>query len=30
MGELNVSREVAEDLLTRFGNVRGAIDNYQL
>lgn len=29
MSELNVAREVAEDLLARFGNVRGAIDNYQ-
>ncbi len=29
MSELNVSREVAEDLLIRFGNVRGAIDNYK-
>ncbi len=28
MSELSVSREVAEDLLARFGNVRGAIDNY--
>lgn len=29
MSELTVSREVAEDLLARFGNVRGAIENYK-
>lgn len=29
MSELNVSREIAEDLLARFGNVRGAIENYK-
>lgn len=29
MEELNVSEETAQDLLARFGNVRGAIDNYQ-
>ena len=29
MGELNVSHAVAEDLLSRFGNVRGAIENYK-
>lgn len=28
MEELNVSEATAQDLLTRFGNVRGAIDNY--
>ena len=28
MDELNVSETEAKDLLTRFGNVRGAIDNY--
>ena len=29
MSEIGVSREVAEDLLTRFGSVRGAIENHQ-
>lgn len=29
MDELNVSEEVANDLLARFGNVRGAIENYK-
>jgi N-acetylmuramic acid 6-phosphate etherase len=29
MAELGVNRTKAEDLLTRFGNVRGAIDNYK-
>lgn len=29
MSELNVSREMAENLLARFGNVRGAIDNFK-
>ncbi|MEZ0609157.1 N-acetylmuramic acid 6-phosphate etherase [Fibrella sp. WM1] len=28
MDELNVTEEVANDLLARFGNVRGAIENY--
>ncbi len=28
MSELGVDRSVAEDLLARFGNVRGAIDNF--
>lgn len=28
MGEIGVSREVAEELLAKFGNVRGAIENY--
>ena len=28
MEELNVPEEVAKDLLNRFGNVRGAIENY--
>lgn len=28
MEELNVSEDTAKDLLNRFGNVRGAIDNY--
>ena len=29
MSEISVSRDVAEELLTKFGNVRGAIENYQ-
>ena len=29
MSEIGVSREVAEDLLARFGSVRGAIENHQ-
>ncbi|MEZ0541887.1 N-acetylmuramic acid 6-phosphate etherase [Fibrella arboris] len=29
MEELNVSEATAQDLLNRFGNVRGAIDNYK-
>lgn len=28
MDELNVSEDIANDLLARFGNVRGAIENY--
>ena len=29
MSEIDVSRDTAEKLLTKFGNVRGAIENYR-